>query len=277
MNNKELFEKQGYLIIENFNSAEACDALMNQGQKLAETYDFKGHPSIFDTNDQTRTSDDYFLDSGNKISYFFEKDAFNEQGQLRNELFKSLNKIGHAMHDIDPVFNDFSRSVQLKKLSQELGLSHFVIIQSMLIFKHAKIGGVVDIHQDSTFLYTDPSTCIGFWFALEDATIENGCMWAKPGGHKSPLRSWFKRKADGNGTEMQLLNDFEYSTEGMVPLEVKKGACIVLHGHLPHYSLPNSSGKSRQAYAIHTIDKNAKYPAENWLHCDLTKLKGFHN
>lgn len=271
---RQQFDKEGYLIIENFNTPAACDALMQRAQLLSEGYDYKGHPSVFQTSNQSQTTDDYFLGSGDKISFFFEKDAFNEEGQLKNSLFYSLNKIGHALHDLDPVFNQFSRSPQLKQLSTELGMQNHVLIQSMMIFKHARIGGVVDIHQDSTFLYTQPETCIGFWFALEDATADNGCLWAKPGGHHTSLRSWFKRK-EGGGTEMITLDAEPYSMEGMMPLEVKKGACIVLHGLLPHYSLPNTSGRSRQAYAIHSIDKNADYPAANWLHRDKNMLCGF--
>jgi phytanoyl-CoA hydroxylase len=274
MDKKDLFEWQGYLVLENFNTNEACDALMKRGLELANNFNFDGHPSIFQTDEQTRTSDDYFLNSGDNISYFFEKGAFDNEGKLKTDLFHSLNKIGHALHDLDPVFNAFSRSPQLSDLANELGLNESVIIQSMLILKHAKIGGVVDVHQDSTFLYTEPNTCIGFWFALEDATIENGCLWAKPGGHHTPLRSWFKRKT-GGGTEMLVLNEEPYPMEGMMPLEVKKGTCIVLHGHLPHYSLPNTSGRSRQAYAIHTINPTAKYPEANWLHTNMGQLKGF--
>ena len=269
------FQKDGYIVIEGFYSAEECDAVMKRGEELSNNYNFDGHPSVFQTNEQTRTSDDYFLDSGGNISYFFEKDAFDENGNLKNDLFHSLNKIGHALHDLDPVFEKFSRSPQLKKLSADLNLDSYVIIQSMLILKHAKIGGIVDVHQDAAFLYTEPNSCIGFWFALEDATIENGCMWAMPGGHKTSLRSWFRKKESG-GTEMHMFNDEPLSIEGMIPLEVKKGTCIVLDGLLPHYSLPNTSGKSRQAYALHTIDRNAKYPESNWLQRDMNSLKGFN-
>jgi len=203
---KAKFQEEGYLVLENFYTAEECDALMHRGEELAAGYNFDGHPSVFQTNEQTRTSDDYFLNSGGNISYFFEKDAFDENGKLKNDLFHSLNKIGHALHDLDPVFEKFSRSSQLKELSAELNLDSYVIIQSMLILKHAKIGGIVDVHQDAAFLYTEPNSCIGFWFALEDATIENGCMWAKPGGHKTSLRSWFRKKENG-GTEMHMFND----------------------------------------------------------------------
>jgi phytanoyl-CoA hydroxylase len=266
------FRQDGFLILEEFNTPDACNALMKRGEELANGFDYSGHASIFQTSEQVKTSDEYFLNSGSRISFFFEKDAFDQKGKLKGDLFHSLNKIGHALHDLDPVFDSFSRSPQMKKLFGDLSLNSYAIIQSMLILKHARIGGVVDIHQDSTFLYTEPDSCIGFWFALEDTTVENGCLWAMPCGHITSLRSRFKRR-DGGGTEFITLNTEPFSKEGMIPLEVKKGTCIVLHGLLPHYSLPNTSGKSRQAYSIHTIDEHAYYPPDNWLQREMA-LKG---
>lgn len=268
------FQADGFLILEGFTTAKECDNLIGRAEELASNYNYEGHPSVFQTTDQAKTTDDYFLNSGDRISFFFEKDAFDDSGKLKNDLFHSLNKIGHALHDLDPVFNSFSRSPQMKKLIAELELDDAVIIQSMYILKHAKIGGVVDVHQDSSFLYTEPESCVGFWFALEDATKENGCLWAMPGGHKTSLRSWFRKREEG-GTEMLMLDNEPMSMEGMIPLEVKKGTCIVLNGLLPHYSLPNTSGKSRQAYAIHTINRNADYPTANWLSRNMEELKGF--
>lgn len=55
-------------------------------------------------------------------------------------------------------------------------------LQSMYIFKQPSIGGVVVPHQDSTFIHTTPLSCVGLWWALEDATKDNGCLWALPGG-----------------------------------------------------------------------------------------------
>ena len=263
-NQLEKFRRDGFLIIDGFNSEQECDALIERAAELVAEFNYEGHPSVFQTSEQERTSDDYFLSSGDRISFFFEKDAFGERGQLNYDLFHSLNKIGHALHDIDPVFNRFSRSPQMKRLAAELDLSEALIIQSMYIFKHARIGGVVDVHQDSSFLYTRPGSCVGFWFALEDATTENGCMWAQPGGHRTSLRKWFRRKAAG-GTEFKIFDATPLELEKAIPLEVKKGACIVLDGLLPHYSLSNTSGRSRQAYAIHTIDGKAHYPEQNWL------------
>lgn len=270
------FEKNGFLVINNFYSPAECDKLIQRAKELSQQFDYKGKASIFQTTNQAKTNDAYFLASGNNISYFFEKDAFDENGTLRQPIEFSLNKIGHAMHDLDAIFNHFSRSPQLKKLAIDLEINDYVIIQSMYIFKHAKIGGVVDVHQDATFLYTEPDSCIGFWFALEDATIENGCLWAKRSGHLTPLRERFYRTAN-DGTAMEILDSTPIDINEMMPLEVKKGTCIVLHGLLPHYSLPNTSGHSRQAYSIHTINKNAVYLNENWLQRTASELplKGF--
>jgi phytanoyl-CoA hydroxylase len=268
------YESDGFLVLEDFNTSAACDALAGRGQELAENFNYEGHPSVFETDAQTRSSDDYFLNSGDNISFFFEKNAFDESGKLRTDLFHSLNKVGHALHDLDPEFNAFSRSPQMKQLVADLQLGDQLLIQSMLIFKHARLGGKVDIHQDASFLYTEPGSCTGFWFALEDATMENGCLWAKPGGHKTSLRNWFRRK-EGGGTEFVTFDPEPYSMEGMEALEVRKGTCIVLNGLLPHYSLPNTSGKSRQAYAIHSISAGAHYPSSNWLRRDMKTVAGF--
>jgi len=272
--NLQFFQENGYLILPDFHTADACNALLERARTLSTQFFPKGRLSVFETRTQERSTDDYFLSSGDKISFFFEKDAFDHTGMLKGDVFHSLNKIGHAMHDLDPVFNGFSRSMALKELAKELGLTNHVLIQSMFIFKHARIGGEVDIHQDATFLYTEPASCIGFWFALENATIDNGCLWARPGGHRTSLRSRFRRK-EGGGTEFVVLDGTPITTDGMQALEVEKGTCIVLHGLLPHYSLPNTSGKSRPAYAIHTVDPQAYYPADNWLKRDFSSLRGF--
>jgi phytanoyl-CoA hydroxylase len=258
------YEREGFLVLEDFVSHDACDALRARAAELVTSFDPSGIVSIFSTHEQTRTSDEYFLDSGDKISFFFEENAFNPNGSLRQPKEQSINKIGHALHDLDSTFDRFSRTPEIERLVGELGINDPLLLQSMYIFKQPNIGGEVSCHQDGTFLYTEPLHMVGLWFALEDATIENGCLWVIPGGHKMGLKSRFVR-ANGGGTRFETFDRSPWPEENLQPLEVRKGSLIVLHPLLPHLSRENKSPRSRHAYTLHIIDASVAYPKENWL------------
>jgi phytanoyl-CoA hydroxylase len=258
------YERDGFLVMEDFVSATDCDRLRERARALVQAFDPQGIVSIFSTREQTRTSDDYFLNSGDKIRFFFEEDAFNPDGSLRQSKERSINKIGHALHDLEPVFQQFSRTPEITRLAYDLKIEQPLLIQSMYIFKQPGIGGEVTCHQDATFLYTDPPSVVGLWFALEDATKDNGCLWAIRGGHRAGLKSRFMRAPEG-GTRFEVLDKSAWTPDGLVPLEVKKGTLIVLNGLLPHLSRANRSERSRHAYTLHVMDGTSRYPPDNWL------------
>ena len=258
------YNDQGYLIFEGFVDDAECDQLRARATELVQQFDPAEVVSIFSTHEQNRLTDEYFLTSGDKIRLFFEENAFNPDGTLKYEKEKSINKIGHALHDLDPVFNRFSRAPKLRALAAAIGHENSYLLQSMYIFKQPNIGGEVTCHQDSTFLYTDPIDIAGLWFALEDATIENGCLWALPGGHRYGLKSRWRRSENG-AMEFEVFDNQPWPTEGLIPLEVPKGSLILLHGLLPHCSFENKSARSRHAYTLHLLGANANYPTDNWL------------
>ena len=268
------YERDGFLVLPDFVSREACARLIERAGTLVRELE-PGPISIFTTHEQTRRTDDHFLGSGDQIRMFFEEDAFDEAGVLRRPRELAINKLGHAMHDLDPVFSRFSRAPQLASLVATLGIEHPLLLQSMYIFKQPLIGGEVVSHQDHTFLWTDPPSATGLWFALEDATLDNGCLWVLPGGHREPPRKRFHRTPDG-GAGFEILDERELPETGMIPLPAAQGTCIVLHGLLPHRSGPNHSPRSRQAYSLHVIDERAAYRSDNWLQRDRAlPLRGF--
>ena len=269
---ESFWKENGFIIIDNFYSNYECDRLRQRAEKLINNFDSNSHKSIFNTKNQDQVSDDYFINSGDKIRFFFEEGAFDNKGNLTNSIELLINKIGHAMHDIDPIFNKFSKREDLDEIAKKINIKDPKLLQSMYIFKQPKIGGEVVCHQDSTFIYTKPESVIGFWVALEDANKDNGCMWASKGGHKGPLRKIFKRV--GESVVLEDLNKDPFN-ELDTPLEVKKGSLVLLHGRLPHYSCENTSNKSRHAYTLHVIDGNCKYSSNNWLQRSSMPLKGF--
>lgn len=271
----EQYQERGYLVLDGFADEGECDQLRARAEELVQEFDPADVVSIFSTHEQNRLTDDYFLTSGDKIRFFFEENAFNADGTLKYEKEKSINKIGHALHDLDPVFDRFSRSDKVRALAKAIGLEQSYLLQSMYIFKQPNIGGEVTCHQDSTFLYTEPIDIAGLWFALEDATIENGCLWAIPGGHRNGLKSRWRRSPEGR-MEFEIFDNEPWPENELVPLEVSKGTLILLHGLLPHRSFENRSPRSRHAYTLHLVNAEAKYPSDNWLQrAETLPLRGF--
>jgi phytanoyl-CoA hydroxylase len=272
---KQRFQRDGYLVVPDFKGPAEIAAVRARAEAIVEAFDPAGSRKIFSTTDQGRHTDDYFLSSGDQIRCFFEEAAFDENGALKQAKALSINKIGHALHDLDPVFDSFSRDPRLADIAAEIGIERPQLWQSMYIFKQPGIGGEVRWHQDATFFATDPITVTTFWFALEDADRSNGCLWVEPGGHRGPLRERFVR--DGADTRMEQLDATPWPTEATaVSVEVKSGTLVLFDGKLPHYSARNRSPMSRHAYTLHVTDGTATYALDNWLqrNCNLP-VRGF--
>jgi len=265
--NLAAYHRDGFLVLEDFLPAVDCDALQARAAELVRDADIGAARTVFSTRDQGHARDRYFRDSGGTIRFFFEEEAADQPAA------RALNKIGHALHDLDPVFDRISRQPRIAALAQALGLVRPLLLQSMYLFKQPHIGGEVGWHQDATYLHTVPSTVTGLWIALDDADRDNGCLMALPGAHRGPLRQRFHRREDELVTT--VLDAASWPAVEPVALEARRGTLVVLHGLLPHASAPNRSARPRHAYALHLIDGRAEYSPDNWLQRPDLELRGF--
>ena len=262
----EAYGRDGFLVLEGFATPEICALMRARVEDLIEAFDPDENRVAFSAAGQSHAAEDYFRGSGDKVRFFVEEGAVAADGGLDRPKARAVNKIGHALHDLDPVFAPFSRDPRLAETCADLGLADPALAQSMVICKQPEIGGEVDLHQDATFLHTEPVSVTGFWIALEAADRENGCLFALPGGHKAGLKRRFRY--DGDDLAMETLDESPWDLSGEIPLEAPEGTLVVLHGLVPHRSGPNLSARSRLAYALHVIDRAAVWSPDNWLRRD---------
>ncbi|RDX44848.1 phytanoyl-CoA dioxygenase [Lentinus brumalis] len=268
------FRTDGYLRLPNFLEPDEVEALLLRSKQLLDNFSIEEHPlTKFTTGDDKHVGDEYFLTSGDKIRFFLEEDAIGPDGKLNREKQKAVNKIGHGLHEQDAVFRKVTlENEKMKAVVRDLKFHHDpVALQSMVICKQPHIGGEVPEHNDSTFLYTNPPSALGFWIPLEKCTPENGALSFLPGSHlTAPITKRFVRMP-GGGTGFEHLvppDEAPPNPQGKYILEAcMPGDLVLIHGSVLHKSERNTSSHTRFAYTFHMIESppHAEYDAKNWL------------
>jgi ectoine hydroxylase-related dioxygenase (phytanoyl-CoA dioxygenase family) len=226
----EFFQENGYLILGKLFAEEELDALRRRAEWIA-------------SGDATHVPEQYR-----------QVEPLVAQGERAAEDYVlSLRKLSHLAW-YDDVMLAHARDPRITDRVAALLGPDLKLYQDQLFMKPPHVGSRQKYHQDQPLgFYIDPpelmTTC---WLALEDATLENGCLRVLPGTHQSGV------------SPVEVIQEYERRAveEGLpeeVPLELTAGVCSLHHGHLLHCSTPNLSGKRRRGYATHYVSARCRY------------------
>jgi ectoine hydroxylase-related dioxygenase (phytanoyl-CoA dioxygenase family) len=144
-------------------------------------------------------------------------------------------------------------------LTQLLG-PNVKCMQTMLFIKSEGRPGQA-WHQDEYFIPTRDRSLTAAWIALDDATVENGCLWVIPGSHAAGVL-YPEREHDDERFDCTVeAYGFRYREEDAVPVEVPAGTAVLFDGHLLHRSLPNTGAHGmRRAFVSHYMRAESLLP-----------------
>ena len=131
------------------------------------------------------------------------------------------------------------------------------LFQDMALVKPPRLGREKPWHQDNAYFnYPYGTPVVGVWIALDEATIENGCMQFLPGQHKTGPRIHFQRR------DWQIC-DTEILGQDSVAAPLKPGGLLFFSGLLPHGTPHNSSEKRRRALQFHYAPADVSQHPDN--------------
>lgn len=169
----------------------------------------------------------------------------------------------HHPHKISTVMYDYlAQKTMVDALTRIIG-PNVKCMQSMLFIKSAGKPGQA-WHQDEDYIPTRDRSLCGGWIAMDDATLENGCLWVIPGSHK-PGVLWPQYPHNDPQFDCAVMSyDFPYSDDDAVPVEVPAGSIVFFNGYLLHRSLPNRATTGfRRCLVNHYMSAESLLP---WHH-----------
>ena len=169
----------------------------------------------------------------------------------------------HFPHWVSPVAADMVTHAGIVDVVSTVAGAHLPewdgaakCMQSMLFVKPPGLQGQA-WHQDERFIPTRDRSLVGVWVALDDATIDNGCLWVLPGSHRTGRL--FPTRDHGRPDEFDPTDEAHgFDDAGAVPVEA--GSVVFFNGYLLHRSRRNRSDRNRMALVNHYMNAWSPLP-----------------
>lgn len=176
-----------------------------------------------------------------------------------DEVIRRFLCIHHA-HKSSPIIHEFLAHPAIVDILTRVIGPDVKCMQSMLFIKASGKPGQA-WHQDEDFIPTRDRSLAGAWIAMDNAVVENGCLWVIPGSHKPGILWPMYPHNDDRYDCTTMSYDFPYKEEDAVPVEVPAGAVVFFNGYLLHKSEPNfMEGGFRRVLVNHYMSAQSQLP-----------------
>lgn len=228
--NQEFYKDYGYLIATDLLSPEEIDELKQETARI-----FRGQRGTLEG--LVKVDDD-------------EPDT---------EVLKKYVAI-HFPHKISPVIRRYLSHPKVVDVLTNVVSPNVKCMQSMLFVKAPGKAGQA-WHQDEYFIPTRDRSLVGAWVAIDDATVDNGCLWIIPGSHQPGfIRPRVANHSD-EYADVDTIDVSEFDSSAMVPVEVKSGSVVFFNGYVLHSSQRNKTpDRFRTALVNHYMSAESMLP-----------------
>jgi ectoine hydroxylase-related dioxygenase (phytanoyl-CoA dioxygenase family) len=215
---------------------------------------------VFAPEEIGRISDEIDRIVEGRADYIPERDIVYEPGSEPRRVRNAFR-----LHVYHPAFLDLARHPELVDAMSRLLPGPIRLYGSQLFAKPARVGTEVPLHQDMPYWPFAPYELISAWIALDNSTIENGCVRYVAGSHKLGMMPHAPSGVPGNS--LGLVADSRVRALPEVPVEVQRGSCILHHCLTAHRSEPNQSDQPRRGLIYVYMSRNVQL-------VDPSRLKG---
>jgi phytanoyl-CoA hydroxylase len=226
----EFFATQGYLAMDGLlkpNEIESCIAALG---------DLAHRRTLWDSRVWSQ-EEPYYVQGG--------QDERTDDPELR------LRKLAYFVQ-IEPRLDAIAKHARLLRAVHQLIGPGARMVQDMALLKPPFRGSEKPWHQDTAYFdWTPLGGILGTWIALDEATIENGCMQVIPGSHlDGPAPHFHVRDCQ--------IADQRVRVDRAVAIPLKPGGILFFSGLLHHGTPPNTTSTRRRALQYHYAAANCQ-------------------
>ena len=234
---KPAYDRDGFAIVRNAVPQDLIAAIMAEAVTVCRTYG----PGLPESHQRRPAMD------------------IEDVAHLSNDELLSKYLAIHFPHKLSTLFHDvLSHSAIVNLLRTVIG-PNVKCMQSMLFIKSPGSPGQA-WHQDEAFIPTRDRSLTGVWLALDDATEDNGCLWAIPGSHRGDVIYPVRDHGSPEWDSTRCAYDFPEDGTKPVPLVVPSGSLIVFNGYVLHASYKNRSSRYRRVLVNHYMSAESLLP-----------------